>query len=281
LTIRSPLFDLHTHLHPPWLFAAIGRWFAERGWGFVHPTDPAEVAERLQAYGTERFCFFSYAHRAGMARELNRWLAEQARRLPQGIPLGTFHLDDPDYLDVVDEALDGYGFRGLKAHINVQRFYPDDPRALRVWERLAKRDRILLIHVSRLPYPNAYVGMKRFAGVMERFPTLRACVAHMGGDESEACFELMARFPNLYLDTTMALSSFTPEYMGFDPAYITTEQLVRWQDRVCFGSDFPIVPYGYEAEMRGILDRELPEAVERKIFSENARRFLGTQEMQG
>jgi predicted TIM-barrel fold metal-dependent hydrolase len=243
------------------------------------------MAERLQAHGVERFCFFSYAHRAGMARELNRWLAEQARRLPQGIPLGTFHPDDPDYLDVVDEALDGYGFRGLKAHINVQRFYPDDPRALRVWERLAERDRVLLIHVSRLPYPNDYVGMTRFARMMERFPTLRVCVAHMGGDEGEECFQLIARCPNLYLDTTMALSPHAATYMGTDPGAIANEQLIRWQDRICFGSDFPIIPYDYEAEMRGILDRGLGAEVQRKIFSENARRFLGldesAEEMQG
>jgi predicted TIM-barrel fold metal-dependent hydrolase len=267
-------------LHPPRLFAAIGRWFNERGWGFVHPTDPDAVAERLRAHGVERFCFFTYAHRPGMARELNRWLAEQGRRLPEGIPLGTFHPDDPDYLDIVDEALDRHGFCGLKAHINVQRFYPDDPRALRVWERLAERDRVLLIHVSRRPHPNAYVGMERFARVMERFPALRVCVAHMGGDEGEACFRLMARCPNLYLDTTMALAPLAAPYMEVEP-WVTDEQLIAWQDRICFGSDFPIIPYDYEVELRGILDRKLPREVERKILYENARRFLGAEEVRG
>jgi predicted TIM-barrel fold metal-dependent hydrolase len=248
-----------------------------------------EVGERLESHGVEGFCFFSYAHRAGMARELNRWLAAESRRLPQGIPLGTFHPDDPDYLEVVDEALDGYGFRGLKAHINVQRFYPDDPRALKVWERLAERDRVLLIHVSRRPHPNDYVGMERFARVMERFPTLRACVAHMGGDEEEECFKLMTLCPNLYLDTTMALAPAAAPYIEVKPR-VTNEQLIAWQDRICFGSDFPIIPYGYEVEMRGILDRGLPPEVERKIFFDNACRFLGltlrrsedgTEEMQG
>jgi predicted TIM-barrel fold metal-dependent hydrolase len=248
----------------------------------IHPTEPEAVAAELGARGVDGFCFFSYAHRAGMAREVNRWLAEQGRRLPGGIPLGTFHPDDPDYLDVVDEALDRYAFRGLKAHINVQRFHPDDPRALRVWERLAARDRVLLIHVSRLPYPNDYGGMKRFARVMERFPTLRVCVAHMGGDEGEECFNLMAHCPNLYLDTTMALTQQTSRYMGFDPASIPNDRMLRWQDRICFGSDFPIIPYDYEVEIDGVRSRRLPVEAERKIFSENARRFLqgGTGEIE-
>ncbi len=272
VVVGSPIFDLHTHLHPQWLFAAIHRWFAERGWGFSHPTDPEQVVERLRAHGVEGFCFFSYAHRAGMARELNLWLAEQWRRLPQGVPLGTFHPDDPDYLDVVDEALDRHSFPGIKVHINVQSFYPDDPRALRVWERLAQRDRVLLIHASRIPYPNEYVGMERFVKVMERFPTLRVCVAHMGGNESDVCFDLMARCPNLHLDTSMAFSPLVAKYVGIEP--VSNERLIRWQDRICFGSDFPIIPYDYEEEVRGVLDRKLPAEVERKIFSVNARRFL-------
>jgi len=210
-----------------------------------------------------------------MARELNRWLATEGKRFPQAIPLGTFHPDDPDYLDVVDEALDRYNFLGLKAHINVQRFYPDDPRALRVWERLAARDRVLLIHVSRLPRPNQYVGLPRFARVMEEFPDLRVCVAHMGGDESGTCFKLMERCPNLYLDTTMAMTPLATPYVEIDPTQVSNELLLRWQDRICFGSDFPIIPYDYEAEMKGILDRGLPSEVERKIFFTNAVRFLG------
>ncbi|NKB16145.1 MAG: hypothetical protein HC774_03395 [Sphingomonadales bacterium] len=49
----------------------------------------------------ERFVFFSYAHKPGLARELNAWLHETTRRLPAGLPLGTVHPGDPDVVDVV------------------------------------------------------------------------------------------------------------------------------------------------------------------------------------
>ena len=39
----------------------------------------------IRARGVRRFCFFSYAHKPGMARELNRWLSGQAARLPETI----------------------------------------------------------------------------------------------------------------------------------------------------------------------------------------------------
>ena len=74
--------DIHTHLHPPWLWAAIRRWFAGRpGWDFQYGTEPEWVARFLAEQGVERFVFFSYAHKAGLARELNGWLHATAQRL--------------------------------------------------------------------------------------------------------------------------------------------------------------------------------------------------------
>ncbi|MGH7318573.1 MAG: amidohydrolase family protein, partial [Candidatus Rokuibacteriota bacterium] len=64
--------DAHTHLHPPRLFAAIRRWFAEHtDWNLRGPMEPAAIAAALRAADVERFVFFSYAHRPGMARDLN------------------------------------------------------------------------------------------------------------------------------------------------------------------------------------------------------------------
>ena len=267
--------DAHTHLHPPWLAQAIRRWFAERThWRLHYPTEPAQVAAFLREHGVERFAFFSYAHKAGIAREINRWLRETARGLPDGLPLATVHPDDDDPAGLVETALEAYGFYGLKCHIQVQRFYPDDPRMLPVYARLVEADRVLVIHAGTAPHANRFVGLGRLAPVLERFPDLRVALCHMGAYETPLAFELLERFPNLYLDTTMALSPLAAPYMEVKP-WVTNEQLITWQDRICFGSDFPIIPYDYEVEVRGILDRGLPEEVEQKIFFENARRLLG------
>jgi hypothetical protein len=90
------------------LFAAIRRWFAENSrWTIEHDTEPAAVAATLRALGVERFVFCSYAHKTGMARELNAWLAQTARDLDRyGVPLATVHLDDPDPLGDARTAFD-------------------------------------------------------------------------------------------------------------------------------------------------------------------------------
>jgi hypothetical protein len=272
--------DIHTHLHPDWLARAIRRWFAERSnWKLEYPTEPELVAAFLAERGVERFVFFSYAHKRGIAREINAWLHATAGRLPGGIPLGTVHPDDPDLLETTDQALDEYGFRGLKFHINVQRFFPDDGRILPVYERLLARDRFLLIHVGSAPWPNEFDGFPRFARVMEMFPALKVIVAHMGAWETRQFFGLMERCPNLCLDTTMAFAPLRPEHQGLsriNEIDVTNEDLIRWQDRVLFGSDFPTLPYPYDEEREALWMRDLPMAVYQKIFHDNAARLLGS-----
>lgn len=268
-------FDMHVHLHPEGLAAAIQRHFARDGWVAMHSWEPAGVAEALAARGVDRFCFFSYAHKAGMARELNRWVAETARRLPGSVALGTLHPDDADVVKIAGEGLDQLGLAGFKFHHSVQRFHADDERLFPVYERAEAEGRVFVLHAGTLPYRDGFTGLAHFRRVMERFPRLRVCVAHMGCHEHEAFLALTEAYPHLYLDTTMALAPLAARYVGGDPAAITNEQIVRHQDRILFGSDYPLIPYDYEEERRWAIDRELPEDVRTKIFYDNARKFLG------
>jgi predicted TIM-barrel fold metal-dependent hydrolase len=278
MTGVSHYIDVHTHLHPDWLSRAIRRWFAEHStWQLTYPTDPRSVAEFLAGQGVDRFVYFSYAHKPGIARGINRWLHATAAEVPAGIALGTFHPGDPDLMDVVEEALISHGFAGFKVHINVQRFFPDDPRVLPVYERVLALDRLLLVHVGTAPWPNGFDGFPRFARVMERYPELKVIVAHMGSFETRDFLTLMERCPNLHLDTTMAFAPCRPEHLALahiNQIDVSPEDLIRWQDRILFGSDFPNLPWPYEEEREALWRLELPAPVYRKIFHDNAARLL-------
>ena len=60
-----------------------------------------------------------------------------------------------------------------------------------------------------------------------------------------------------------------------DEALVTNDDLLRWQDRIVFGSDFPNLPYPYEEEREALWLRDLPLAAFRKIFHDNAAALLG------
>jgi predicted TIM-barrel fold metal-dependent hydrolase len=267
--------DAHTHLHPTRLFAAIRRWFDEHSdWRLRGPTEPDEVVGHLRAHGVVRFACFSYAHRPGMARDLNRWTRDTAARYPDAIPLGTVHPGDDDPSGLIDEACGAWGLAGIKLHTQVQRFHADDPRMLPVYARLVALDRVLVIHVGTGPHTNEFTGLGAFARVLERFPGLRASICHMGAFEIRLALEMLDRFPALHLDTTMAMTRATTRFTGIDPVVVHDADLVRHADRILFGSDFPNLPYPYEEERADLWRRDLPLDVFRRIFHDNARRFF-------
>jgi uncharacterized protein len=134
---------------------------------------------------------------------------------------------------------------------------------------------VFVLHVGTMPYRDSFTGVERFARLMARFPRLRVCVAHMGAFQSAEFLALLARYPHLHVDTTMAMSALATPYVGADPTAVSNADLVAHQDRILFGSDFPLIPYDYDEERRWAWERGLDASVRRKIFHDNALRFYG------
>lgn len=97
----------------------------------------------------------------------------------------------------------------------------------------------------------------------------------MGAFQSAEFLALLPAYPHLYVDTTMAMTSNATPYTGADPGAVSDADLVRHQDRVLFGSDFPLIPYDYDEERRWAWERGLDDRVRRKIFHDNALDFFG------
>ncbi len=267
------MIDIHTHLHPPRLFAAIRRWFATNSsWEIAaQPKEPAEVAAVLQSAGVERFVFCSYAHRPQMARDLNAWLVQTARTLGgYGIPLATIHPDDGAYLDDLRTALD-LGCAGLKLHEDVQHVACDDERLDPVYDELAARNGFVLVHVGPIPWVyKKREGYARVKAVLERHPDLAVVVAHFGLPDTLDYFELMSSHRNLYLDTTMVFAPSSPMRTNL-PA---VDAIEAHADRVLYGTDFPNIPHDYLAESRGLESLGLRATTLRAVLHDNAERLL-------
>ena len=264
------MIDVHTHLHPPRLFAAIRRWFAERSpWVLEHPTEPRVVARALRDNGVEKFAFCSYAHKPGMARDLNDWLNATARELgAAAVPLGTVHVDDPDPAGDMRDALRG-GCAGLKVHEDVQRFGLDDPRLAGALGAVAEREGFVLAHVGHIPWSTeTNDGPARVARVLEQHPRLRVVVAHFGMPDHLRYLELMQTQPRLFLDTTMAFASESPSRIT-----IVRAEVERGARQIVYGTDWPNIPYAYDGDLRGLRALGLDEATLRAITAENARRL--------
>jgi len=283
--------DIHTHLHPPKLFAAIRRWFAEHSeWDMAGaPTEPQAVADVLHAHGVRRFVFCSYAHKPGMASDLNAWLAQTSRDLGgYGLPLATVHPGDAGCLDDLRTALDD-GCIGLKLHEDVQRLEVDDARLEPVFATLAERGAFALVHVGPIPWdypPDA--GAARVARVLERHPQLRLVVAHYGVPDTDRFFALMDEHPGLYLDTTMVFASQSPMHISLARPHgletvpeIDCEALEMHADRVLYGTDYPNIPFTYPTERDAIVALGLGGATQRAILHDNAAALIAQVSARG
>lgn len=270
------IVDAHVHIFPPRVFAAIWRWFDDHAWPIRYRCQAEEVLAFLEEQRVERCFALHYSHAPGMARALNAFVSELARRSPRIVPFGTVLPGEPEADAIVAESLDGLGHAGLKLHCHVQKVGPDDPRMYPIYEAAAQRGKLIVIHAGKEPSSPAYgfdcrglCGVEAVRRVVERYPELKLVVPHLGADEWREFLALCRESRNLYLDTTMAVGGYLTEDVP------TREDLLPVADKILFGTDFPNLPYPWGRERDWLLGLGLPEAALDAILYANALRLVG------
>ncbi|WP_039642963.1 MULTISPECIES: amidohydrolase family protein [Streptomyces] len=169
-----------------------------------------------------------------------------------------------------------YGVRGFKFHPSIQGFFPNDRLAYGLYEVIEETGTIALFHTGqtgigagvpggggiRLKYSNPL----HVDDVAVDFPHLKVILAHPSFPWQDEALAVATHKPGVHID----LSGWSPKY--FPP------QLVRYansllQDKVLFGSDFPVLtPDRWLADFA---DLPIKDAVRPKILKTNAARLLG------
>jgi predicted TIM-barrel fold metal-dependent hydrolase len=268
------VYDAHVHLFPPRLFEAIWRWFGQHAWPIRYRLHAEDVIAFLLSRGVARMNALLYAHKPGMARDLNRFVAELGRAHSQVVPLGTVMPGEPDAAAIVHDALGPLGLRGIKLHCHVQRLAADDARLDPIYQACAIEGRPVVIHAGREPSSPAYgiapalCAASQIERVLERHPTLRLVVPHLGADEYDAYAALLDRHDRLWLDTTMAISAFLGP---MPPAGLFPGKAPR----LLYGTDFPNIPFAWDLELGRLLAAIPLEADRRRVLWDNASSLFG------
>lgn len=267
-----PVVDAHVHVLDTDLLESVAGWFDRNSSWNVPALDMETVVERVTRR-TDGLVCFPYAHRPGVADAMNETVARVQHRRDSVVALGTVHAADDDPKAVVERAFDR-GLEGIKLHCPVQGFPPDDDRLDQVYERLVGQDNPLVIHASSHPLYRGSddLGPNRIRTVLERFPGLRVCIPHLGLFETPGFLDLADEYA-VYFDTAVTLGERENEAIGLRDGELQRERLREYDDRIMFGSDYPIRPLPYEEALRGVAET-FPNAVE-KVFNGNARDFYG------
>ncbi|NUO47408.1 MAG: amidohydrolase [Polyangiaceae bacterium] len=269
-----PVIDAHVHVFPDALFAAIWRWFEKYGWPVRYQLTAPEVASFLLGRGVERVVCLHYAHKPGMSRSLNAFVAELCKTDARLVGLATVMPGEPEAAQILAEAK-ALGLRGVKLHCHVQAFAPDSDDGMVIFDAAEKLGLPVVVHAGREPRSPAYpvdtfavCGADRMSRVLERFGRLRICVPHLGADEVDAYVRLLEKHDNLYLDTTMMLGRFLTSDVPLDA-------IAARPERIMYGTDFPNIPYAWDREIRTLRDAGLREEVLARVLSGTANELFG------
>lgn len=271
----GPVADAHVHIFPKPIMEAIWRWFDAHAWTIRYRLDPQAILAFLLDRGVGHVVALTYAHKAGLARDLNRFMADQCRRWEGRVTgLATVFPGEPGAAAILAEGF-ALGLAGVKLHAHVQCFDMNGPAMDEVYKVCADHGKPVLMHVGREPKSPAYgcdphqlCSAVKLARVLDAHPGLKVCVPHLGYDEIEAYAALSLSHDNLWLDTAMVLTDYFP---GYDPVDIAGLRA----DRLIYGTDFPNLPYAWDRELRQLAGRHLPPDFLQRLLWQNAAALFG------
>ena len=259
------IVDAHVHLLPERLAAKIRRFFEMRqAPRLIYPYEPAAARAALQAAGVERCWSLPYAHRAGVAAGLNRWMAQTWGPDSFVVPGATVHPED-DVAAVVGEAR-GLGLKIFKIHCSVGAFPADDRRLDALWIHASETASPVVVHCGLAPDGTATdeeIGaIERTA---ERFPEAPIIVAHFGAPALGRVAALIRRSRRVYADLTPMVAT---------PVHPDRSTLGGIEDRVLFGSDTPTVGVSIQDSIAAVRSWALDPHDEEAILGGTARALL-------
>lgn len=270
-----PVMDAHVHIFPGKIFSAVWKWFDAHAWHIRYQMSTSELFEFLLSRGISHIVALQYAHKPGMARLLNQYMAAKCQEFPGKVTgLATVFPGEEDAERILKEAFDA-GLKGVKLHAHVQCFDMNNEAMNCIYDCCQRHEKPMVMHVSREPKSPAYkcdpyelCSAEKLEAVLKNFPGLKICVPHLGFDEVVAYKKLIEKYDTLWLDTAMTITDYFP-----------IKEMVPLNqyrpDRIMYGSDFPNIPYAWDRELKVLRGADVSRDTLKKICWGNGVEFFG------
>ncbi len=272
-----PLVDAHVHIFPDNIFSAVRKWFDTHAWHIRYQMNSCQIFEFLLSRGIQHIIALQYAHRPGIARQLNTYMSDECKEYSNTVTgMATVFPGENNAEEILQEAFDS-GLGGVKLHSHVQCFDMNSDHMNRLYECCRKNKKPIVMHVGREPKSTAYscdpyqlCNAKGLEDVLRNFPDVKICVPHLGFDEMSPYRDLIEKYNNLWLDTAMVITDYFPIEGKI--------ALSRYRsDRVMYGSDFPNIPYSWDREVKKLLTEDISIQTLQRISHKNAVEFFDLQ----
>jgi predicted TIM-barrel fold metal-dependent hydrolase len=280
------LADSHVHFLPPRMLRRVWEQSAEvadptadtalsrsgTARPIIYKWSDEERVEHLRTMGVRAFTALAYAHRPGLAADLNAWTLDFAARTPGCVASGTFY-PEPGVNRYTRTALDA-GAHIFEVHFEAGDFSPAHALLDAVWAVLAEAGIPVVVHGGSGQLGSVHTGPDPFSAVLRRHPRLTAIVTHVGAPEYVGFLELAEKYERVCLDTSMG---FIKLFEQQNPAH--RAQLPRLRDlglagKVLLGTDFPNLSHSYAEQLAGLAELDLGDDWLRAVCWYNAANLL-------
>lgn len=183
--------------------------------------------------------------------------------------------------DILRAAFEELKLSGLKLNTAKLKMYPNDERLMKLYEVCDRYQKPIIFHAGLSLENNTvskYAHPMEFEETAIRFPKVKMCLAHFGWPWVNETAALLIKYANIYTNTAMMYMDSPGEL--FEKVF--HQDLGRYwlehnfADKVMFGSDSPrIRPV---RSKRGLDALAMEESTRRKIYYDNAVRFLGLED---
>lgn len=262
---KYKIIDAHCHIYPDKI-AEKAAMSTGVFYGITMGYDGkvSTLVERSREAGVSRCLVHSVATKPEQVSSINRFIADEVSKSGgMFIGFGALHPDSID-LDGDIEEIIKLGLYGVKLHPEIQKFSIDDPKALRIFDRI--RGKLpLLVHAGDERYDMS--NPDKMKKILEMYPDMTVIGAHFAGYSVwHDALDTLAGYDNLYVDCSSSFEFLTDEEIkcliyGFGT------------DRVLFGSDYPM--WNTAKELDRLFSLGLTTRDYEMILSENLERLLG------
>lgn len=186
------------------------------------------------------------------------------------IPFASVHPDDPKAREKLREAKRA-GVRGVKLHPEMQRFFPDAPGAMAIYEECGKLGLPVIFHAGRSgiepDFLKPYALLRYYVPGIREFPQVKFLLGHAGARDVAEALLIARDHRNVWLElSSQGASSIDHLLQELGP------------EKLVFGSDWPFYPLAV-ALAKVLLVTGDDAGAQRQILGGNAHAILeGTGE---
>lgn len=242
--------DTHVHILPDRRLQGLARWIKK---AFpIHPVSEKvtarDMVNDLKEGGLTHFFNLVFPIREEETDGLNAFNVAFCKNTPGAIPFGSVHQDTPQKAKVAERLLAKKEVAGFKLHPFIQKFDILDPRMEKLYAFLQEAQSPLLFHTGFDKFYKASMPIKDLRIFLDRYPNLPVVFIHMAFPLIEECFELLADYPQLYVDATGVFGFIRESFKPNIPPRLANGaferimemHLPRYRERIFFGSDHPV-----------------------------------------